>query len=348
MNALPKDIRTTIERGNKEAEVIVAARKEAQDKHIASLAPVPDPEEKPAQNAQAEPTKENEQPSQEQVNTENKPPQEGEEWRKKYEVLQGKYNAEVPRLSKQVRGLNEELDRVRTILASRQESPAAPAIQNTVANSATANFKTLLTPQEVEDYGEDLIAVVKKAAKEELLPEIEMLKNENKHLKEVVGTVNEKVTVSDRQRVFVKLSEQVKDWQKINEDEAFLSWLNQVDPYSGQRRQVLLNNAFNSNDADRVTAFFTGYLQEHAAVEPTLTEAPAERQATLPLDSLAAPGRNRTVPSESAQSSQRIWTQKEIGAFYHDVNRGAFKGRDKERQQVERSIFAAVNKGLVR
>jgi hypothetical protein len=120
----------------------------------------------------------------------------------------------------------------------------------------------------------------------------------------------------------------------------------------------MLAQAYKSQDLPRVVAFFTGFMKEHAALAPSAQQTPTPAGQPQPgtppvtLASLAAPGTgvggpaNASAPNETGQ--QRVYTQAEIGAFYRDVQRGAYKGRDADKKAIENDIFLAQKQGRVR
>ena len=255
-----------------------------------------------------------------------------EDFKHKYDVLQGKYNAEMPRLQDQVRQLEG-------LLAGMQKEQPAPVPE-------PIEPKTLLTAEEVEDYGSDMIDVVKRAAMEAVSPELERLKNENAELRKGVGGVQNHVMASTRQRMLDSLATAVPTWNTVNTDPEFVGWLQQVDAYSGARRQELLLHAFEQNDTARVVAFFEGYLSENAAVSGG-NGTPAPRTAQVDLNTLVAPGKQREGTPRAQEDDTRRWSNAEISAFYRKVREGKFKSREKDRPKIEQSIIDAAREGRV-
>ncbi len=267
---------------------------------------------------------------------------EGQEWEHRYRVLQGKYNAEVPRLHQEVKALRAELEQ----LAKAKEEPEP---------EQKPQQKSLLSDEDIEDYGEDLIDVIKRAAKEELLPELDRLREENRMLKEQVSTVSTSLVESERDKLVRVLTEQVPNWEEINTNDDFLQWLNEQDAFSGARRHDMLLQAFEENDAARVVAFFKGFIKENKAFDRT-SEAgrtPAESnrgQPKVDMESLVAPGKpsGGEATTSSAQENERVWTQSDIAAFYSAVRRGAYRGKESEKRAIEQQIIKAANEGRVR
>jgi hypothetical protein len=58
-----------------------------------------------------------------------------------------------------------------------------------------------------------------------------------------------------------------------------------------------------------------------------------------------APGRSRSSPP--AGQNQQTYTTADISKFYDDVRKGVFKGRDEEKNRLERDIFSAQQEGRI-
>lgn len=263
---------------------------------------------------------------------------ESEKFEQRYKVLQGKYNKEVPVLNTQVKELQNELVSMRGLLASLEQMEPV---------KKQAGDK-LLKDDEIADYGSDMIDVIKRAAREELTPEMHRLELENEQLRNALGGMSESVSENARDIVLRSLTIEVPDWKEINQNTGFLEWLEGVDPYSGSQKADMLTQAFENNDAARVIAFFKGYLNENVMVTPPPAEVtPAEPK--VDLTSLAAPGTPRGgAAAPSAQAEKRLYTQKDIAEFYRNVQHGMYKDNKAEKEAIERDILAAGREGRLR
>jgi hypothetical protein len=256
------------------------------------------------------------------------------EYEQKYKTLQGMYNAEVPRMQGQIRQMEDLIATLQTPQPVTQEV-AEPTQQS------------LLNKEEIEDYGPEMIDVVKRAAQEALMPQINKLMQENAQLKQQVGGVSKTIQTDAHQTMLDTLDGQVATWRSINTSEGFLQWLQELDAYSGVRRHDLLKNAWEKNDAARVMAFFKVFDTETEVVAPS-AEQPQQRKPQVDMNSLVAPGKPVSGESPSSGGAEkRRWTQDQIATFYTKCSQGKFKGKQKERESVERDIFAAMSEGRI-
>lgn len=260
-------------------------------------------------------------------------PQPDNKWENKYHTLKGMYDAEVPRLHNQVRDLQHQMQQV---LDAKREAEERAAQQ-------PDPVKSLITEQDKEAFGTDLIDLIERATESKVATlktrEGELL-NEINQLKAQLGNVSERQVVSDQDRFVFALGQKAPEWEQLNTDSGFIQWLSEVDPVYGMPRQFALTNAYNALDADRVANIFNTY-------KASVTPKPTEKQAKPSLQSQVAPTRSRAASAPTAtDASQKLWSQPEIGEFYSEWRRGYLD--DEEAARMEKEIHAAIAEGRVR
>lgn len=256
-----------------------------------------------------------------------------ETWERKYLTLKGMYDAEVPRLHSQMRELNQQ---VQTLIA---EAATAKAQQ---PKQEPASAKPLITEQDKEAFGSDLLDLIDRATEQKLAGSRDLeaqLRAEINELKGKLGNVTERQVVSDKDRYEAALSAQVPDWEAMNVDQGFLAWLAEVDPVYGMPRQYALTNAYESLDANRTATIFKQYKA---------TLAPASRpQANRELQRQVAPTRSHTSPAPTTSTAdKRVYSTRDIDEFYAEWRRGMID--EAEAVQIERDIHAATVEGRIR
>lgn len=272
-------------------------------------------------------------------------------WEHRYKSLDGRYRVS----QNQLRELTGQVTNMQRVMATLQAgAPSAP-----VATEHT--FKPLVTDEERSEYGEELLGVVGKRAQEVFSPELAALKAEFEGLKKQVGHVGNAVVMDARGRMEQTLDDDSQigaaatSWRDINADPKFLDWLRLPDPYSGAIRHVLLTQAYEQNDTVRVARFFKGFLTEEAVLDPAMGQPHSQPGNTsqgnppaprVPLEKLAAPGRAKSAASNPAEKP--IITRSEIAAFYADVAANKYRGKDAEKNSLEKQIFEAQNEGRIR
>jgi hypothetical protein len=136
--------------------------------------------------------------------------------------------------------------------------------------------------------------------------------------------LRERLARDARHRLDQQVAAAIPNYQEIDRDPYWHRFLLGVDPYTGRVRQALLNEAVASGNANRVIAFFRGFLQEERA------------------GGTQASGRARSTPSKKP-----IYTRTQIDQLYAAHRRGAYTGREAEWARQEADIFAAIREGRV-
>lgn len=235
-------------------------------------------------------------------------------WEQKYKVLANKYSAEVPRYAAEIRSLKAEI----ADLKKTAEQKPAPARQ----------VETLVKPEEVEEYGEKFVDFVKRAAKEVVPSDVEELRS-------TVNELRNTNTQLERKRFFDELVGLSPSWESLNTDKEFLDWLGELDPYTGQQRQSLFDDAYAKLDAWRVANFFNSY-----------NEGVQKKEPPAPKPSLA----NQVVPKTNGKTpppqGKKIYNNAEVARFYDDLRRNKYSRE--EAQRIEQDIFAAQVEGRLR
>lgn len=256
-------------------------------------------------------------------------------WETRYKALKGQFDRQGQRIS----GLEGMLATMQTPPAPTPATPTPPELRAT----------SLVTPEEREAYGEDFLDVVARRAREAVQPELDAKEQEIKRLMAQVNGVAGVISHDARSRMMSQLATDVPNWEQLNTDANFLNWLLLPDAFSGVIRQVLLNQAFEQNNTDRVLAFFKSFLREEAVVAPIATpEVPA--LASKPgMETFAAPGRGKgtSVPVAGTGAKPTI-TRSEIAAFYADVRAGKYARNEAEKNRLESMIWDAQKEGRIR
>lgn len=329
-NPIPAAVRAQIARTEEAARAAgmanVPTRPPGEDDDAAPAEPAPQVAAEPAPAAEPVP-----------------PPAPINDWEQRYLTLQGKYNSEIPTLRRQVETMQAQTEGLQNLLAAMQHPAPAAAPANT----------TVVPKEDVEAYGEDLIAATGRWMEAKYGAEISDLKA---RINQLTNGQQQNQQTTLRQATLNALDADLgTGWRKVNEEPAFIAWLDETDPFSGRSRKELLGEAYNSGDARRTAEFFRRYQTEQTAVsqpppaQPLHTpSAPAGGTARVQLADLAAPGRVSAPAPSGAPTDKRQWTGPEITAFYQRKMRGAFIGREAEAQRLENDIIAATTEGRIR
>lgn len=262
-----------------------------------------------------------------------------ETFEQKYRTLQGMYNAEVPRLHATNRELTNRVQQLEQLIGAMNAKPTQPQ----------APAPKHVTDQDIEDYG-DSIEVMRKVFREEMTSKDSEIAEMRQLIRQMQGTVvpqvqqlSQNYAVANEQQFWATLQASVPDWQDINSSKEFQSWLLEVDPLTGIARQTYLDDAQRSLDARRVANFFVTWKGTTGAPDAR-TQRTA--QSVAELERQVTPGRSRSGGSKPS-GEPRTYSTDDIRAFFADVQRGKYRGKDEERARIERDIFAAQREGRI-
>ena len=247
---------------------------------------------------------------------------------------------QVMTLQGTVTTLGEELVATQSSRATLPQPPSLPIAPAPVP---------LITPQDVETYGEDFLNVAQRAALQAVQPKLTALEQQNNVLRQQLrkSTIQQIETVLDRE---------VPNWPQINLSPRFKEWLRLRDVYSGRLRSELLNEAHRAANAALVLNFFKGFLAEEEATGSTefLPNTGLSRQAAphvpaIELTSLAAPGHARPAQGSTPASANdpQFITRGQIAEFYANVRKGVYAGREQDYHNDQAFIFECQRAGRV-
>ena len=314
--AIPREVQKAAERA--EALHKQLYEKPSEEPQTAPEEPVAAPiEDPPLQDAQpqadAQPADPASAPPTEQPDEQKK----DDQWEHRYKVLEGKYRAEVPRLSADNRELRTKMDALTSEIESLKSKAAEPAA-------------SLISPEDREKYGDDLLDVIKRTAQEQVAAKDAEINSLKARLESLHADTAKTAEVS----FYDRLSQLVPDWVTINDDSNFLKWLDEYDSLTGKRRQDLLSEAENSRDADRVSRFFNAWKGQQQTNTTTSKKA---------LESQVVPDTNKV---STPPKGKRFFTRAEIADFYQRARRGEVNAADMV--AVESEIHAATIEGRIR
>ncbi len=272
--------------------------------------PVSEPNPAPAQS----------QPVQPQV------PQQTEDFKHKYDVLQGKYNSEIPKLHTQLKEAETQnasmQERIKVLEASVEQ-----AKQQENAQKRNATLEELK-----EDYPE---------LADYLAGQDQIIHNLQAQVQTVEGNVtqtHEREVQERKQRYWALINEQVPDWEDINASDEWKTWLNGTDEMSGQNRGALLDHAQDQLNGEWVVKIFNTFKQ----VMPQLAQALPSAQLQNQVTPTPGGGSGNGVPQK------RTYTRAEVHQFFQDKIRGRLKHLDpQEVAAMEQDITAADVEGRI-
>jgi hypothetical protein len=278
-------------------------------------------------------------------------------WENRFKALKGRFEAEQRRWGETQAQFDQRIRETQAELERVARKPLPGEVEQ----------GPLVTPAEVQEYGADLIDVIRRAAAEAVMPMLKPIATEVGQMRARVETTESETGKQFLTRMHSSMDSMVPGWDQLNRDPNFIAWTKKNDVYSNLNRQDLLQKAWYAGDSNRVAAFFQGYLAEEAATDPAAAAArqqayggangghahpnggpasPApQAPARVTLEQLAAPGRARAATAVPA--GKPVWTAEGIASFYQDIAAGKFRGRDAERIATETDLMSAQREGRI-
>jgi len=176
----------------------------------------------------------------------------------------------------------------------------------------------MLSQVDYDNYGSELIDLTRRAAVEAVSPELQQLRAQNQHLRQMAAR-------SQRAEIERALDQQIPNWHEIYQNPAFAAWLAQPDGYSGAVRSQLMRQAVDVGDAGRVVSFYRGFLAEGGY------------QTLAP--------QSRASQSRQPATSKPIYSREQIKHLYDQRRHGTIS--DANWARIEADIIAAGREGRV-
>jgi chaperonin cofactor prefoldin len=265
--------------------------------------------------------------------TDTSPTDATDEFEQKYKTLQGKYDAEVPRLHQQVRDMTTQLDMFQKELKAKSEAPPKPKEK-----------VSFVTDEDRAEFGEELIDVQTRIAKEVAQEYESRLEQQGEIIKALQDKIAETGSQVGEMGFTQRLQSLVPDFANIDNDERWVAWLNEHDPMLRGPRRDQAAAAFNAGDAEAVAHYVKLWKESIAGAEP---EPRPNRQSEL--EKQVAPNRSASsVRTQSAGQDQKIWSAREVQSGWDKIRVMNTRHQYDEANKLEATLTAAYIEGRVR
>ena len=262
-----------------------------------------------------------------------------DDFQQKYRILQGKYDAEVPRLYAQLKERDSLLQQMGDRLTAL-EAPKTPEQKS----------DPLLTDKDDEDFGSDLVDMARRAAREEIKSEVKTLLKAiderfaslNAHL----GQVQEKVVMSESDKFWGRVNALVPDWVSVDANPSWIEFLDTRIPGTRKTRRQEAADAIAVGDAEPIQELVALWRDAN----PT-----SDAKATAEAAAVAKAGKKQELQNQVAPSTTRAsapvtgkktWTAAEYEYVFSQKAMQSVPEADLVAQQADAT--AALAEGRVR
>lgn len=259
-------------------------------------------------------------------------------WEHKYRRLQGKYDAEVPRLHGEVRELKQMLQQIQAEKAQSQQAQS----QSEAEQSGQKSKDPLVTDKDVEAFGDDLIDLQRRVAKEvagEFQQELGKLRQENEQLRQ-------QVTQTQGATFETRLLQAIPDFQQVNTDPKWIAWLGEFDPMIQGPRRAVAEAAYNRGDVDAVKAYVDLFKQTIEQPKPAQPKSEIKPDRQAELQRQVQPTKS-SAPAPTPNAGGRVISSQEFERGMDRAARLMREGKFDEAAALESEMSAAVAEGRV-
>lgn len=256
---------------------------------------------------------------------------------KKYDVLQGKYNAEVPRLSKDLKAANDAI-------AAKDAELEALKSQINAATKATGDRQYQEVFRSLEaDLGVNVVKNLSGVIDARISDMTGAYEEEVKSLKSTIDAMKKQAADAGNTEFMGRLDSRVKGWRAVNGDAQFIDWLDSFkDESTGLGMREILNAHYQNRDLEGVAKVFERFSGANST------------NGSGSINGLSISGNlGRTADvvyagEAGVDLSKAIFTLPQIKTFYADVAAGKWEAQPKERAEWEAAIADAMASNRVR
>ena len=261
------------------------------------------------------------------------PEEVSDSFKQKYSTLKGKYDAEVPRLHQQVRELSEQMN------AIREEAVTAEKVKSEKPKERVS----YVTDADRDEYGDDLIDFQRRVAKEQAQEFEGRFEQQAKVIEELQSKISNTDSQVGEQGFTQRLNALVPGFDQLDNDERWVSWLNEYDPMSRGPRRDQAQAAFDAGDAEAIAHYVSLF---NGSVNPVDTSK-SDRQKEL--EKQVSPNRSAsTASTKSAGQSDKIYSTASSEKAWNKIRTLNTNGKYDEAEKLEAELTVAYMEGRVR
>lgn len=262
-------------------------------------------------------------------------------WRQRYQSLFGMYNTQMPALQQEVKQLTETLGQLQAKLKEQKAEP-----------QSEPEPSQLVTNKDVEAFGEDLVDLARRIAKEEFgrreskyIKQIEALEGQLTKAEGQVGEVVQSQAKTAQDRFFENLNSTLPSWEAIQATDDCQTWLATRIPGSQATWNDALLNAAGRQDVSAVKEVFDAFFERYPAHNPSAKKQ-QQSNARQELNRQVAPG--KSTASNPSSPSGRVYTSADYIAESNRIVRLSQQGKHDQAMQLQAELDAAQTEGRIR
>jgi len=239
----------------------------------------------------------------------------------RYKTLDGKYRAEVPLLHQQVVTLQQQ---IATLASSKPPAKEAAPVHE------GPDYARHLEDSEVKEYDTAVLDLQARMARGVAEGLVDALRTE---MKEEFSALRSALDQTADTSFWGTVEAQIPGAEEINRsDPKWIEFLTTVETVSGISYRDIGEAAVDSGDANKLISLFRLFKAEESEEVVPKKKVPS-----------AKPKQTQGSQPKTKTESKPMFKESDVRKFYQDVAVGNYKGRDKEREKLERMIDQAAD-----
>ncbi len=266
--------------------------------------------------------------------------QQREDWKAKYHVLQGKYNAEIPRYAAESRTLRDRLEVVEQANATLQGQVAELTAKAAAVPPAPDPGLDKLR----SEYGDDVVGTIERLTEQKVAERLKPLQEKVEESEAERQKRQADESRAQQGAAFADaIADLVPDWETIDKLPEFHAFL--AEPGAdGRSRQESLMDAANRYDAAGAARIFAQFKRTEAFTATQSGVKPPANTDTLARQVTPEPtGRDRTPGDTRA----KLWSRVEVRQVFQDIALGKYRSDPEKAKALEQEIETAMREGRV-
>lgn len=210
-----------------------------------------------------------------------------EDWKHKYDVLKGKFDAQEASLRTELNGLRQLVETQQATIQAHADANKRLEEKGPAPGSDSKPPEIGIDGVDVDDYsgyGDEIVDLASKfnqvlELNKRLLSMVESGGGGGKSADaDRLDRIEQQQRMTAQERYIRTLDAEVPNWRTLNESNEFGRWLNEPDPVSMYRRYDILKNAVDELRADHVVNIFKAFSRDTNADLGTMVESAREAQ----------------------------------------------------------------------
>lgn len=271
-------------------------------------------------------------------------PQQNLTWEQRFNTLQGKYNAEIPRLNKALDDLTQKLNTTNQRCLDLESENRQLREAATQPATPEGEGKITINPDDFESYGPEFVQMAT------LLQSVAKTNQDTVKKVEDFSTQSATEAADARTKFEDALTDRVGDWRALNFDPGFIAWLQVLPQGAAKTRLQDLRDKEAALDHAGCAELFNAYKSEHPFQMPGAQPTPNPNTPAPNINSQFTPDSSGGAGETAPNVSQRTWTRAQIKQFFLDKANGKYNGTlgtPEDAAALERDIHAAPGEGRV-